>query len=216
MRAIFEKEGRIWFRQALTETDLQNMDDDRLFKDKAGARVESGNIQKPLSKIARILSPLTSQANQLHAVRTVAFNKTDAVNWGVPWHQDRVIALRNRHEVKGYFNWSQKSGIWHCEPPLPLLNSMYFVRVHLDDCDAQNGAMQIAVGSHIEGWVATRDANRIAEKYPQETCTAKRGDILVLKMLTLHRSSPARNPLPRRTFRIDFASDGLPAPLEWA
>ena len=29
-------------------------------------------------------------------VRVIAFNKTEGNNWTLPWHQDRVVALRER------------------------------------------------------------------------------------------------------------------------
>ena len=66
-------------------------------------------------------------------VRTVSFNKSQRANWGVPWHQDRVIAVNDKVETEGYRNWTKKSGTWHCEPPLSVLENMLFVRVHLDD-----------------------------------------------------------------------------------
>jgi len=93
---------------------------------------------------------------------------------------------------------------------------MLFVRVHLDATDAQNGAMQIAPGSHRAGKVAIRDAARHAHRYPIETCVADRGDVLLLDMLTLHRSTLSRTPDQRRVFRIDFARTALPLPLGWA
>ena len=93
---------------------------------------------------------------------------------------------------------------------------MLFVRVHLDDTDASNGAMQIAIGSHAGGVVPSATAEQVAMTYLIEVCAAKRGDVLILKMLTLHASKPARVQSGRRVLRIDFASCDLPAPLSWA
>lgn len=87
-------------------------------------------------------------------VRVVVFDKTPQQNWGVPWHQDRVIAVKARHDVPGYHNWSQKCGVWHCEAPSAVLGQMLFLRLHLDPTDAGNGAMEIALGSHRAGAVA--------------------------------------------------------------
>jgi len=44
---------------------------------------------------------------------------------------------------------------------------------------------------------------------------AEAGDILVLPMLTLHRSRPADTVKNRRVLRIDYARDALPEPLQW-
>ena len=148
-------------------------------------------------------------------VRVVWFSKDAGANWGVPWHQDRVIAVAGRHDVPGFGPWSCKAGIWHCEPPLPVLEQMRFVRVHLDDCDATNGAMEIARGSQAAGPVPTVEAARIAAHYPNELCAARRGDVQILPMLVLHRSLPAATQAPRRALRLDFAAAELPEPLSW-
>ena len=63
--------------------------------------------------------------------------------------------------------------------------------------------------------MAAADAVEIATRYPLEMCTAKRGDVLVLKMLTLHRSGVAKIAKSRREVRIDFAAFDLPKPLKW-
>ena len=187
---------------------MQPLDQACALDEKAGARLGLEGLVRPLSKLASLLSA--------KPVRIVAFNKNKDANWGVPWHQDRVIAVKARHEVEGFSNWSQKAGAWHCEPPLPILKRILFVRVHLDDTDADSGAMEIARGSHKEGMVGAADAAEIAGRYPVEQCIAKRGDVLVLKMLTLHRSTPAKIPTSRREVRIDFAGFDLPKPLAWA
>ncbi|MCA2011440.1 phytanoyl-CoA dioxygenase family protein [Cereibacter sphaeroides] len=109
-----------------------------------------------------------------------------------------------------------KSGIWHCEPPESILDEMLFVRVHLADTDQTNGAMEIAVGSHAEGVVEFARANTAASSYPIELCSAKRGDVLILKMLTLHASKPAKVKSGRRVLRIDFSPSHLPSPLAWS
>ncbi|MCB1356851.1 MAG: phytanoyl-CoA dioxygenase family protein [Maritimibacter sp.] len=168
-----------------------------------------------MSADGALLRAVRRLAPEAVPVRIVAFNKSESANWGVPWHQDRVIAVAGRAEVAGYRNWTRKSGTWHCEPPLSALDDMLFVRVHLDDTDGSNGAMQIAVGSHAGGIVLSATAEQVANTYPVETCDAKRGDVLILKMLTLHASSPARVQSGRRVLRIDFASRDLPAPLSW-
>jgi hypothetical protein len=47
----------------------------------------------------------------LVAVRATLFNKTAESNWRVQWHQDRAIAVRERHDVTGYGPWSSKAGV---------------------------------------------------------------------------------------------------------
>ncbi|MEZ5715789.1 MAG: phytanoyl-CoA dioxygenase family protein [Paracoccaceae bacterium] len=121
-----------------------------------------------------------------------------------------------RAEVPGFSNWSCKQDIWHCEPPRALLERMLFVRVHLDACDAENGAMEIARGSHRLGPVPAGEAAGAAKSFEPEVTAAAPGDVLVLPMLVLHRSLPSQSEGARRVLRVDFADFDLPEPLRWA
>lgn len=113
--------------------------------------------------------------------------------------------------------WVAKGDFWHAEPPLALLEKMIFARVHLDDSDLSDGAMEFALGSHRLGRVAAEDGARAASDCPIEVEEAKRGDLLFLKVLTLHRSSRAAKSSQRRVLRIDFAvRDELDEGLRWA
>lgn len=152
----------------------------------------------------------------MQLVRLVSFDKSPEANWGVPWHQDRVISVAERAGVPGFNNWSRKQGVWHVEPPEDLLQQMLFVRLHLDDNLAENGAMQIAPGTHHLGKIPAGEAEVIAEQHEPQVMEARAGDVLVLKMLTLHGSSPAQVPARRRVLRLDFAPFNLPKPLAWA
>lgn len=212
----FESSGRVWLRNAVSKEDLKLFDDATTASMKAGQRLEASNrLKAALSEESSLLRAVRRLSPNAVPVRVIAFNKSESANWGVPWHQDRVIAVSEKVEIAGYSNWTKKSGTWHCEPPLSILDEMLFVRIHLDDNDQSNGAMEIAVGSHSNGFIPSAEAESVAKKFPIETCEAKRGDVLILKMLTLHSSKPAQIQSGRRVFRIDFSSTQLPLPLSW-
>ena len=207
--------GRVWLRDALSDHDLAPLE--ALANAKLpGARLDISSVAQSAIGSAGVLARrLAAVQPGARPVRLVAFNKAAHTNWGVPWHQDRVIAVRDRIETPGFGNWSRKSGVWHCEPPHGILENMLFVRVHLDDTDAANGAMEIALGSHRAGIVGSADAERVAMSGETEVCTARRGDVLVLKMTILHRSGAAERPAARRVLRVDYANSDLPPPLRW-
>ena len=216
LKDTFEKDGRVWLRNAISSEDLLSFDEAAALQSKAGQRVEpSPALATALADNGSLMSAIARLDPDAKPVRIVAFNKSNDTNWGVPWHQDRVIAVANQQDVQGFENWTKKSGTWHCEPPQNLLEQMLFVRVHLDKTDRTNGAMEIAVGSHANGIVPAKSAQTIARQYPIEICEAERGDVLVLKMLTLHSSKPSEVEADRRVFRIDFSAAGLPDPLSW-
>jgi hypothetical protein len=204
-----------WLRGALGPKELAALD-----AITANASGPGGRVDWRDPEFARALAPVADRLGTrslpgARIVRIVWFSKDATANWGVPWHQDRIIAVAQRHDLPVFRNWSEKRGIWHCEPPPETFEGMRFVRVHLDDCDETNGAMEIARGSEAAGLVPEADAARIASGYPAEVCIAQRGDIQVLPMLVLHRSRPAQTSAPRRALRIDVANFDLAPPLQW-
>lgn len=207
--------GCVWLRAALDEPALGALD--RIAEGRDGP---GGRVDWTVPATSATLAPVTDiirqhSGDKARLVRVVWFTKGAGQNWGVPWHQDRIIAVADRHDAPGFDRWSNKDGIWHCEPPPATLIGMRFVRVHLDDCDSDNGAMEIAVGSDAEGAVHAPLAAAVAASYPVQTCTAQRGDIQVLPMLVLHRSRPSASGITRRALRLDYAFNDLPAPLAW-
>ncbi|MCG8548182.1 MAG: phytanoyl-CoA dioxygenase family protein [Alphaproteobacteria bacterium] len=214
---MLERRGRVWVRGALGERDLALLDRACDLEDAPGARLpvtgdltEAIGPESPLTHLARTILP------GANAVRLIAFNKTPGLNWQVPWHQDRVIAVRDKHDVAGFTAWTKKSDVWHVEPPVELLREMIFARVHLDDTDEQNGCLELALGTHARGRVQADDASKIAMDSQIELCEAQRGDVLFAKALTLHRSRPSRGDVSRRALRVDYSATRLPKPLAWA
>ncbi len=206
---MLDRDGRVWLRSALDEPSLAELAVAFGAPDAPGQR-SLCDAPTALNTLAQQLLP------GARPVRVIAFNKTEANNWTLPWHQDRVIALRERVETPGFSNWTRKAGIWHAEPPIELLERMLFARIHLDAADAENGCLQLALGTHTRGKIAAADADAIAHASPIEDCIANRGDVLFARALILHRSSPSRTSSPRRAIRVDYCADDLPPPLAWA
>lgn len=149
------------------------------------------------------------------AVRGILFDKTPDANWKVAWHQDLTIAVRGRREVEGFGPWSEKAGVASVQPPASVLERMITVRLHLDDCFAENGPVNVIPGSHRHGRLSAAGIERLrAGTAPVSTCIA-RGGALVMRPLLLHASSPATSPAHRRVVHLDFAVDALPDGLEW-
>lgn len=149
-------------------------------------------------------------------VRILAFDKTPASNWGVQWHQDRTIAVRRRADVPGFGPWSEKAGTPHVEPPQAMLEQMLTLRLHIDDCGSANGPLKVVPGSHRLGRVPARKVLMLGLSGEPMVCTAGAGDIVAMKALTVHASSPAETPGHRRVLHLDFSAADLPPPLEWA
>jgi ectoine hydroxylase-related dioxygenase (phytanoyl-CoA dioxygenase family) len=149
------------------------------------------------------------------AVRALLFDKTPDANWKVTWHQDLTIAVRARANVAGYGPWSDKAGVPHVQPPDELLERMLAVRVHLDDCGADNGPVRVISGSHRVGRLSGTAIDAWRGGAEAVDCLAERGAILAFKPLILHASSRATAPAHRRVVHLEFAAEALDAPLEW-
>lgn len=180
-------------------------------------RLRSPEVGKALRKSRELMGALTSLGLDLDPVRLTVFSKGDGHDWGVPWHQDRVIAVASRCEVNGYHAWTPKLGYWHCEAPMPLLNAMVFVRILLDRVTDHMGGLELAAGSHRLDRVESADAAATAARFRLVREEGDPGDALVVHALTLHRSRRTESLAPRRVIRADFARrSDLAAGLCWA
>jgi ectoine hydroxylase-related dioxygenase (phytanoyl-CoA dioxygenase family) len=149
------------------------------------------------------------------AVRALLFDKTPAANWKVVWHQDLTIAVRARAHAPGWGPWSEKGGVAHVQPPAELLERMLAVRIHLDDCGADNGPVRVLPGSHRFGRLSDEAIDGWRARATAVDCLADRGAILAFRPLILHASSAARSASHRRVVHLEFAAEELPPPLAW-
>lgn len=180
--------------------------------DQAGIRLHG------VTGLAPLLAEIASRAAQLagrRPVRAILFDKSEAANWTLGWHQDRTIAVRQRAEVPGYGPWSVKSGLQHVEPPFALIASMRTIRIHLDSVDETNAPLLIAPGSHRLGRIPEPEIEAAVVRCGTAACLADRGDIWVYATPILHASAAAGQPRRRRVLQVDTSADALPAPLEW-
>ena len=214
--AILERDGRVWLRGACPADELAVLAQKTSVGAKPGTRIDIGDSLKAVLRDGAVGRAISSLHQGMEPVRAVVFDKSPVSNWGVPWHQDRVIRVAARDDSAPVTNWSLKAGAWHCEPDENFLRGMLFVRVHTDGCDGSNGAMELALGSHREGIVPAAKADQMADRCETEIAEALPGDILVMSMLLLHRSRPALSERSRRAVRVDYAAGPPPAPLMWA
>jgi Phytanoyl-CoA dioxygenase (PhyH) len=150
------------------------------------------------------------------AVRILYFDKTPDMNWAVPWHQDRTIAVANRFDIPGFAHWNLKAGVHHVEPPEAILASIVSLRLHLDDCGPDNGPLMVVRSSYQLGRVPTPQIKTHVEQGSIHVCCANTGDLVAMRGLTIHASGRALRPGHRRVLHVDFSTAGLPGDLKWA
>jgi len=165
-----------------------------------------------LGELRQILADTVK--SEVFPVRSLFFDKTAEANWSVAWHQDLHIAVVERRETPGYGPWSVKAGAVHVQPPAEILERMVTVRLHLDDCDETNGALQIIPGSHSQGILSDTAIAELKQR-PKVTSDIRRGGLMLMRPLLLHASASATRPRHRRVLHIEFASGSLPNGLRW-
>jgi ectoine hydroxylase-related dioxygenase (phytanoyl-CoA dioxygenase family) len=163
--------------------------------------------------VARIVEPILGSSALL--VRGLLFDKSEGANWGIFWHQDLSIATRARVDVAGFGPWSVKAGIPHVQPPVEVLSSMLTVRLHLDPCRTENGALRVFPGSHRAARLSMSATDELKRTLEPVTCEVDTGGVLAMRPLLLHSSHRAERPGHRRVIHLEFASGPLPEPLEW-
>lgn len=183
-----------------------------------GRRVHS--LPEEISDLTAHGGALRSIADDLlgtesRAVRVLFFDKTIEANWGVPWHQDRTIAVASRVEAPGFGPWSVKGGVVHVEPTEHVLRSLVSLRLHVDDCGPDNGPLQVILGSWADGRVGADQISTRVTRGPVAVLTAAAGSVVAMRGLTIHGSEPAKVVGHRRVVHVDFCSAPLPERLSW-
>ena len=149
-------------------------------------------------------------------VKGVFFDKTPDANWPVPWHQDVTIMVKERRDVPGYGMRPVKDGVVHALPPVEVSERMLTLRIHLDDAAADHGALRGIPGSHRDGRLDGIQTAQWLVAVPEVVCSVQAGDVMLMRPLLLHASSPCHRPEHRRVVQIEYAAFDLPGGLEWA
>lgn len=185
-------------------------------EEEAGTRIH-GNVDLVSCLEKGGIGTIADKAIGLPAkpVRAILFNKTAETNWGLGWHQDRTICVKERREVEGFGPWTVKRGMNHVAPPFAMLAQMVTLRVHLDDVPETNAPLLIAPGSHRLGRVGVNSTAEVVERCGVLACLAKAGDVWLYSTPILHASAASAVPQSRRVLQVDYAAFDLPGGLEW-
>jgi hypothetical protein len=147
-------------------------------------------------------------------VKSIYFDKPELSNWMVPWHQDITISVDRRQELDSFHGWTAKSGQYSVCPPVSYLENICTLRIHLDDTDADNGALKIVPGSHSKGIIRLETISHHLEN--PTLVPISKGGIMLMKPLLIHASEKSTNSNKRRVIHIEFSNRELPGFLQWS
>ena len=166
-------------------------------------------FSKRLLAIVQKISPDCQKA-----IKSIYFDKPPNANWIVNWHQDLTINLKNRLEFENFKNWRENSQRIVVQPPIEILENIFTIRIHLDDCSKENGALRVIENSHKKGVIGIKEW-MLNKNGIERICEVKRGGILIMKPLLLHSSRRTENHNNRRVIHIEFTDKELPSGLFW-
>lgn len=187
--------------------NLRDVSAEALFRIDAVAREALSGKFKQLANAALGELSLPHQA--------LILDKTKAMNWGLDWHQDLNITVKQSMKAPGYTGWSDEGGVLQVIPPLPVLQHMITVRLHLDDCDGHNGAMWVIPGSHRDGIFAKNDIPEIVNTGMITECPVRKGGVMLMSPLLLHKSPYSLSDKNRRLLQVEYRSCGLSGGVDW-
>lgn len=147
-------------------------------------------------------------------VKSIYFDKPERSNWFVSYHQDLTISVDKKAEINNYGPWTVKQNQFAVQPPLNILNSIYTIRIHLDDTDENNGALKVIAGSHLKG--IYRPGTIDWSKETKTICPVPKGGVMLMRPLLLHSSSRTTNNKQRRVIHLEFSNAELEEELHWA
>ncbi len=147
------------------------------------------------------------------AIQCNLFTKSPEKNWLVSLHQDLSVPVAERVDSVLYSGWSEKEGQLFVQLPVSFLERVLAIRVHLDDCDEQNGALRVVPGSHMMGRLDSSATLRVRSDRGEVQVSVPRGGAMLMRPLLLHASSKILANNPRRVLHFVIAPaippDGL-------
>ncbi len=171
----------------------------------------------------KIISLLSVFGENYKIVKAIYFDKPKTANWLVNWHQDLTISVKEKFETEGFSKWlpkndNYKNNYFSVQPTQKYSDNLLTIRIHLDDCTKENGALRVIPKTHkiIQNSKDFPADYLVKFAQNEQICEVKKGGVLLMKPLILHSSKRTENHQKRRVIHLEFSNLALPKPLIWA
>lgn len=170
---------------------------------------------KPLIFNDRLKEIITTiGGNNCFVIKSIYFDKPEKSNWFVSYHQDLTISVNEKAEIDNFTNWTKKHNQYAVQPDTEILESIFTIRIHLDDTTSENGALKVLDKSHLKSVFRIDHLNLNEEK--EVFCEVQSGSIMLMKPLLFHGSNKTTNDKNRRVIHIEFSNKKLPEGINWS
>ena len=168
----------------------------------------------PFLNNQKLFKIIQSLGENFKIIRSIYFDKPPKANWIVNWHQDLTINVDKKINRKDFKNWRILKNKVVTQPPLKILENIFTIRIHLDHCNRNNGALQIIPESHKKGIIPITELTQKDKKHAI-FCELNKGGVLLMKPLLLHFSKRTDNNQRRRVIHLELTNQKLPDKLNW-
>ena len=176
-------------------------------RSRAGARhVLSLPEVRALAEDPRMLRLAEAFVGAARPFRATLFDKSQASNWLVVWHQDTALPMRARIDATGWGPWSTKAGVHYAHAPASALATVVALRLSLDDSTDANGPLRVLPDTHALGLLDQPTIDELARTVSPVACTVRAGGIVAMRPLVLHASSKSSSDVPRRVVHLEYAA----------
>jgi ectoine hydroxylase-related dioxygenase (phytanoyl-CoA dioxygenase family) len=148
-------------------------------------------------------------------IQCTLFRKDAERNWGVPFHQDLSIPVREMVDHPGCIGWAEREGVLYVQPPVEVLATLIAVRVQLDVGSSEAGPLRVLPGTHRLGRISDDTIAALQTRTPEVECIVPQGGALAMSPLLLHASSKVRGTSVRRVLHFLFGPPEIPYGLRW-
>jgi ectoine hydroxylase-related dioxygenase (phytanoyl-CoA dioxygenase family) len=171
-------------------------------------------LRDPLIQFPEIIeliraSKITELFPHYSIVRSVFFQKPNSNNWHVPLHQDKLVQVSHKIELPGFGPWSVKNNINHVQPTPEIMNQVISLRIHLSDCSANDGPLEIIPNSHLTNYEPLYENSQSTE------ITGEAGSLLIFSPLCWHKSKKCKSNSQRAVLHMEISKGSLPEKLSW-
>jgi hypothetical protein len=144
-------------------------------------------------------------------VNSMYFDKPGRSAWGVAYHQDRQIIVREKKDVEGFNEWFNEFDLLTVRATNEILQHIFTIRIHIDETNKENGSLQVIESSHKHGIF---DPSLI-DKSKEVNCDVSVGGVMIMSPLVMHQSLSSSSDTKRRVIHFDITNVSLPGGLQW-
>ncbi len=156
--------------------------------------------------LPKILPILNQKGANYRCINSIYYDKPPGSKWDLGFHQDIMINLKHKLDDNDFDTWVQKKDFYRVKPPLEVLENIITIRIHLDNCTLENGALRLIPKSHKLGFIDVANY-KIENTVDIET---NEGDVLIMNPLLLHASGNNCTQEKRRIIHLEFSNIDLP------